>query len=185
MRYKNLLKNIIILFWILFGIMILFQYSLIKPNGVVKNVFLPHHLIFPQGWGFFSKDALEEEFTLYKYDDTQNIYTRLSLKNTDKATLYGLSRNGRLNMKREGAILSNFINSEFTTFKSKSLFNSNNTIKVNDSINIIDFKSNVNQIDLPKGKYLVMKRGLVPFHWSQIKQRDNMPVGILIFRILE
>ncbi len=88
-------------------------------------------------------------------------------------------------MKREGAILSNFINSEFTTFKSKSLFNSNNTIKVNDSINIIDFKSNVNQIDLPKGKYLVMKRGLVPFHWSQIKQRDNMPVGILIFRILE
>jgi len=178
MRFKQLFKIFIIVFWIFFGVSTLLQYSEIRPKGFFKHVAKVNQFLFPQGWGFFSKDALEEEYSLYKLDIKSNLFTRVSLKNSDKENLFGLSRNARLQMANEAQIFKSIKLLEHSKLKLKDLIIDEKTLRNIDSLKTY----NIKKPELAKGTYLCLKKGIVPFMWSEINQANNIEIQILIFQ---
>lgn len=178
MRSKQLFKIFIVIFWIFVGLSTLLQYSEIRPKGFLKHVTKVNQFLFPQGWGFFSKDALEDEYSLYRLDDELNYFKKISLKNSDKENLFGLSRNARLQMANEAQIFQSIKLLDHSKLKLKDLIIDEETLKNIDSLKIY----NIKKPELAKGTYLCLKKGIVPFVWSEINQANNIEIQILIFQ---
>lgn len=178
MQFKRLYKSLIVIFWIFIGITTLLQYSEIQPKGFLKQTVKFNQFLFPQGWGFFSKDALEEEYILYKFNDKTNLFEKVSMKNSDPKNLFGLSRNARIQMANEARVFSDIKLLKHTQVKLKDILIDRDIISNIDTIEIFSYSNK----ELDKGKYLCLKKGLVPFVWSEINQISNMDVQILIIQ---
>jgi len=129
--------------------------------------------IFPQGWGFFTKDPKEPNFYLYKVEDK---VSEVNLMNFSPKYYFGFSREPRI-ISTEIALIANKISFrnwyKNISFDSLLQFQPLQFIK-NDSINA-----------LPAGKYIIETKEIVPIEWLGQNQEQYIPSNKAIFLIEE
>lgn len=172
-------KKIIFTFWLFIGIIVLFSYSKISNYNVLPRTIIQ---FFPQGWGFFTKSPLDEEFILYKKNQ-KGVYERDSYTQSHISCFLGLSKNKRFK-DMEITKMSQFVtNSSWKRIKLKEIisskYNTSFTLQVPLELNVL--KNNYKTIT--KGEYLIMKQGVVPFEWSNSKQYLNQTVSVTKIKI--
>lgn len=174
-----MIKKAIFTLWVLIGITMLFSYS--KINGFK---ILPRTLVqvFPQGWGFFSKSPLDEELIIYRKREDK-IYDKASYTQSDINCFLGLSKTKRL-LDVEVTKMSQFVaKSSWKNIKLKELVSSpySSSIELKEHLKVNALKNNY--YTLPKGEYILIKQGIVPFEWSNSSQYLNQMVTIAKIKI--
>lgn len=169
-----MIKKIIFILWLFIGMAILFSYSKINSFNILPRTVIH---IFPQGWGFFTKSPLDEEFILYRKSENK-LYNKITYTQSDINCLLGLSKSKRL-MDLELTKISQFVaNSSWKKIKLKevqsSKYSTSFELKIPLEINAL--KNNYKAI--PKGEYILIKQGVVPFEWSNSNQYMNQIISI-------
>jgi antimicrobial peptide system SdpA family protein len=174
---KKIVKVSLNLFTIILVLTVFFssikEQQIIKSPMIIKNL----NFLFPQGWGFFTRNPREENVFFYKIDSNNKI-KEFNLLNQSSGNLFGFSRYTRL-LSFDIAILTEMINE-------KKWYSSN---VVSESIYLdikpIKIKASSNLQYLRKGTYIIKLQKTVPWSWSNSNQSKYSPFKIVKIQIHE
>lgn len=162
-------RKCIILLWgllfYLFGLAHLEFSSTAMSFDVKKNL----NFLLPQGWGFFTKNPQEVYVLVYEISDYVDRPLRnLTIQNTAKENLYGLSRNSRFVGYEISKILGNVPREAW----------GNGTGLVKDYLSDTTFFIKIDQplftFDLEK-EYILVQYKPVPYAWATNDQEKHRP----------
>ena len=170
---EKLFLIIVNLFWIVLSYFIFV--SSIKESIILsidtKKTF---QYIFPEGWGFFTKEPKEGLVDIYQVD--KNDIKELSIKNTNLDNYIGLSRAARIKSYELSMIISNI---SANNWKDDKLYN----FKKHISDTAYDIKPKNNFQYFNKGEFLLVQRSPVPWAWASSNQSLYVPVKVLKIKI--
>ena len=165
---KNLiLKFLIILCWMLCATIILFA-SLKSQLVLAENQKEIVGKIFPQGWGFFTKDP--QSFALNIYSCKNNKFTKVNILNQSLKNNFGFSRASRMVGYELSMVAQKIKTNEWVSDQSKNIYNSikNRTIIIH---------SDYNYSYLSKGIYVLELYKPIPYAWADQNQAKNNPIS--------
>ena len=123
--------------------------------------------LFPQGWGFFTKDPREDQTTIYKEEN--NSLKELDLKNGAPNSWLGMTRKNRIMLIELIQIINQVDSSNWKGIDSKEKMKAfTDTTK---AIEVINFVNNA-QLE---GNFFVIKQKPVPWSWRANKNNLFMP----------
>lgn len=122
--------------------------------------------IWPQGWGFFSKDPRSTNMKIYSLDNSKDI----KLPNMQIENIFGLNRKGRAQAIEAGRINSKIAKGKWIDCKE----NEHNIEDIKNSGEFINVKN-----DSPKpllhGKYIFAQEKPIPWNYSKYyKDKTNI-----------
>ncbi len=171
-RLKNLNFNHIIvwLFWLALGYIVLSYYN---PINAVSNK--PKEIVFklfPQGWGFFTRDPKDKVIGLFQIQ--REGFKLVSYNNGAAENLFGLSKKARYNMIEVSSLAQQLKDSK--NWKEgkgdpKRIFNK---LKITDTI--VPEKKN---LVVTSGNYIIVETKPIPFAWGNQKQKDFQPYKVI------
>jgi antimicrobial peptide system SdpA family protein len=170
----SLNKKIVLTAWVTVSLLVFF--SSFKEQ-VFVSVHLQRHIgtIFPEGWGFFTKNPRDPLLDVYKVEDSTLV--NVTIRNQSFKNKLGFSRKSRI-LGYESSVLANEINAKsWSKDKMKNLHD----LKEDTVYNI----RNKNNRHLNKGKYLLMSYKMIPFAWSKSKQELNNPISYVYISVNE
>ena len=158
---KGLRFNLILIFgWISFGICVLFS-SLKSQLILSENIKELVNQIFPQGWGFFTKNPRDLLLRIYKIENSK--LTEIDISNQSFKNRFGCSRTSRM----IGYEISKLAESVKMTDWKQNL-----TGNIVDNINdkSIEVKSKYLFRHFTKGEYLLKLYKPIPYAWARFNQ---------------
>lgn len=162
-------KTLILVFWLILAYSLALNYD---PMRVTHKTFKfnKSFYFFPQGWGFFTKSPQEDLFSFYELN--KNEVKKITLSNASSTNFFGLSKKARLAFAETGEVLGKINVKESDWYNSKGLkMDVFINLPIHDTI-VVDNKN----IFLHKNKvYLILKHNTIPFSWSEMQQKQNMP----------
>lgn len=171
---KNLnIKFILTFCWIIFGSTVLF--STLKSQLILNDSskeFISK--VFPQGWGFFTKDPQDFELSIYRIKN--NKLEPIKMSNQSLKNYFGFSRSARI----IGYEMSTVVK-ELTTNNWIKNANGNIYSHLNDST--INIKSTHLFKYLTTGEYLIKLYKPIPYAWAQQNQENYNPFSIAKIKI--
>ena len=171
MKHKTLDKSIL-LSWTLLALLVFFS-SFKEQVFLNESIQKQLSVIFPEGWGFFTKSPRDLIMQVYKIEnDTVN---SISMSTHSKEAILGLSRKPRV-IGYEASIIANEIPKSFW----KDNTTNNLTHYINDSTLIIK-KNNFKYFK--KGDYLFKLYKKVPYAWAKKNQEEFNPFKIARIKI--
>jgi antimicrobial peptide system SdpA family protein len=162
------IKFILIFGWSLFGFSILF--STMKTQLVLSNNLKEFtSKLFPQGWGFFTKNP--RDFVLNCYKIKNGKLELIDISNQSLKNHLGFSRSARIIGYEMSIIAGDIKNTDWKQNSDGNIYNNINdtTITIN---NKYLFKH------LTKGDYLIKLNKPVPYAWSKYNQEKFNPFSI-------
>lgn len=166
MKSKTLDK-IILFSWVLLALLVFFS-SFKEQVFVNKNIQKQLNVVFPEGWGFFTKNPRDLIMQVYSIENDTINY--ISMSTHSRLSILGISREPRV-IGYEASIIANEIPKSF--WKDNTSYNLMNHI--NDSILIIE-KNNFKHFK--KGDYLFKLYKKIPYAWSKKNQEEFNPFKI-------
>ncbi|MCZ8228794.1 SdpA family antimicrobial peptide system protein [Flavobacterium sp.] len=174
------MKRILVTFFWFLLIFIIFISS-IKENIVSNEISIKRNInaLFPEGWGFFTRNPLEDEVYIYKYDNNNKIIP-IKLLNQSVENLFGFSRNSRL----LSYDLSNIIelipkDAHWETVSTQNLQLNN----FDDSKSIKIIKNNRIKL-MENGKYIIMIRKKIPYTWINSGQEKFIKNSLININLI-
>lgn len=153
-------------------------FSSIKDQQVIQYPPLTKSInyLFPQGWGFFTRNPREDNVYAYRLKD--NKIEEINLLNQSVTNFFGFSRSTRLKAF-DLAILMEKINN-------KSWVRSSNP-NINSHINlpITKVKRTNNLQFFSEGIYFIKLKKTIPWKWSNLNQEKYTPYQIVKIKIYE
>jgi antimicrobial peptide system SdpA family protein len=170
----NNYKNVLTFIWTLLAILIFFSSlkSQIVLNEDIKNTIT---IIFPEGWGFFTKNPRDLAMEIYKIENGK--LKLLDGTNGSSTNLYGLSRSARLIGYETSTAVSEIDSKQWTNCKTRN-------IKDNINIKTYVIKKRNYFNHLKAGVYLVKAFKPIPFAWSKSNQQKFNPFSVIKIQIL-
>ncbi|MFZ4860788.1 SdpA family antimicrobial peptide system protein [Sphingobacterium sp. Mn56C] len=159
------IKYIIALSWIIFGFAV---FSASRNEQVILNSQMKTYLnqMFPEGWGFFTKNPREASMSVYEYKEGKLI--EIPFLNQSIATYFGLSRKRRIIAYEASMVAGTIGKKNWIENKSKSLEDYKDCVPIKKKLN-----SDYSHITC--GTYFVKLFNPVPFAWAKEGQGDNNP----------
>jgi antimicrobial peptide system SdpA family protein len=164
---KSIYSIVVWSVWMFIIINLFFSYipSVFPVNDKTKEILT---LLFPQGWGFFTKNPKEDNtinvYTLYK-DELKLV----SIPNASFHNGFGISRKSRY-IRYETAVLLTKSDSSIKWAKCIGMPKINKLAQAQ-SINL---KSNISYRYFEKGKeYIIIQHKIVPWAWAKYNQEQN------------
>ena len=145
--------------------------QLIINDNFKKNI----SLIFPQGWGFFTKNPRDLVLEIYIIKNKKLYYidvSNLSLKNK-----FGFSRSSRVIGYELSTIASKIQKNEWKESTNKDINN-----HINDKAIILQNNATFNY--LKKGEYLIKAFKPIPYAWSKSKQEKFNPISVVKIKMI-
>lgn len=132
--------------------------------------------IFPEGWGFFTKNPKDPEYKIYII--VKNKLQLLSLTNQSIENKFGFSRKSRMIGYEISTLLSDVQENEWIKDTTKNI----NT-HLNDKI--IKIKNKYKFKHLNTGTYIIKRCRPVPYAWAKQNQEINNPFTVVKIKILK
>lgn len=170
----KIINRILLLTW---GILIL----LIFFSSLKEQVFVSNKLkntlsiIFPQGWGFFTKSPREPMLEVYRVDQRNNMEL-VTLKNQSSSNFFGLSRRGRM-IGYESSMIASQISQNL--WKDEIMKNKFKLPKDT----IIQIKKGDGKY-FQRGIYLLVSYKIIPFIWANENQEANNPIKYTFIKVI-
>lgn len=167
-------KTIVLTVWTVISLLVFF-------SSFREQVFVSTHLqkhigiIFPEGWGFFTKNPRSSLLEVYKVEG--NTLVSSTIRNQSIKNRFGFSRKSRV-IGYESSMLANEINVKNW---SKDRMENLHSLKEDTVYNI----TNESNKYLNKGKYLLVSYKMIPFAWSKSKQELNNPISYVYVNVNE
>ena len=161
------MKNKTLILFIIGFVYIMFL-SVFDNNSLIINRDFKRglNILFPQGWGFFTKNPREENYTLFKMQPNGN-FKQVTIKNNSLANSLGLSRKSR-KIGSEMSIMLATVNDSLWTTKPGS----DSLISYTD--NFVDVERNKLITTLDAGNYIIVRKELVPWAWiNNVSENDG------------
>jgi antimicrobial peptide system SdpA family protein len=121
----------------------------------------------PEGWGFFTKSPREDLIEIYRVENKK--IEKVELRNTSYTSFFGASRKNR-KLSMEVSIMSELVNESEWLKKTDmaKLVIPNKIVKVD----------NKNLKYLKGGEFVLIKRQIVPWAWTDIVKPNQVPYEI-------
>lgn len=169
------IKRAIIASWLIMALLIFF--SSMKEQVVLNgNVKLVISTLFPEGWGFFTKNPREEFLELYRMENGKPI--SVIILNQSIENIFGLSRKSRL-VGYEASMLAKDIP------VNKWISNERKPIEAFANLKSSYTKPKGNFRELVNGEYLLKVTKPVPFAWAKRNQEAHTPFKVIKVRIAD
>ena len=171
---NNIFKKAIFLCWLFcaFSIFIASLKSQLLINEKLKRNI---NIIFPEGWGFFTKNPRDLALEIYRIEKGKAYLIDASNQSLDN--FIGLSRSSRIIGYETSTLVSNILKNEWKVSTTKNIHD-----HINDETIIVKDKSNLNH--LKKGNYLVKVFKPIPYAWSKSNQEKYNPFSVVKIKIL-
>ncbi|MGV4439784.1 SdpA family antimicrobial peptide system protein [Ornithobacterium rhinotracheale] len=102
----------------IFGVLSIYMGN--SPLNKKRFIYIDYISVFPQGWGFFTKDPREPLVFIYKHDN--NDYKSIIERNFSTKNLLGLSRKNRILIIESSHVLKEIIkNCQYKNFKATNI----------------------------------------------------------------
>jgi antimicrobial peptide system SdpA family protein len=168
------LKKVILFFWIIICGLI-FLSSLKSELVMNRDVKFFISTIFPEGWGFFTKNPRDELLEVYKIENGKLIFFNFS--NHTKKNCFGLSRSSRVIGYEASIILSSISRDDWKKSQTR-------VIKNHISDSIIQVKTDKNFHYITRGEYLFKIFKPVPYAWAKLNQKSNNPFSVVKIKVI-
>jgi antimicrobial peptide system SdpA family protein len=168
----RLINKVIISFWSFIILMVFF-------SSFKEQVFMPKSLqinfatIFPEGWGFFTKNPREPLIEVYRAN--KNNLSLVTLKNQSVENFFGLSRKIRVVGYESSRIVAQ-IPQKFWT---KDIMSNLGKLPKTKTFDYMDKKLN----HIKNGLFLFIIYEPIPFAWSNSNQEENNPIKYIYVNI--
>lgn len=166
-------KNLLILSWTLCAFLIFFS-SMKSQLILSENVKNITNIIFPQGWGFFTKNP--QDFALNIYRIKNRKLEILNVNNQSLKNSFGFSRSARLIGYELSTIVSDIPNKVWVKNKTGDIYDN-----INDKTILINNRPYFNHIK--KGDYLIKLYKPIPFAWANDNQEKFNPFSVVKIKI--
>jgi antimicrobial peptide system SdpA family protein len=131
--------------------------------------------LWPQGWGFFTRDPQEAIISAYKLENGE--LTMLTVKNSSLENYLGFSRNTRFVTRELATILGSLPKDRWKTgkgdFKNQIPAKPDTTVTVKENFRFFQ-----------DGDYVFCQHNIIPLAWANMHQEKYQPYLILRVRIL-
>lgn len=154
-----IIRWLIVIFWSVLLFLILI--STTKENIVTNNHYVIRNIncLFPEGWGFFTRDpTTEKEVYIYSFNSNGTL-TKLDFCNQSFSNLLGFSRNSRLKMYDLSNILNQLNDDKFWISVKGDIDNIN-------SLKKIPVQKGQKIKLLPEGIYILQVKEKIPYVWA-------------------
>ena len=150
--------------------------SVFDQNNLIINYQFKKSLnkLFPEGWGFFTKNPREENVTLFRVHDDQTL-EKVTIKNSSADNWFGLSRKSR----KIGAELS-IVLTQVPDSAWEEHINPETPVCQGQDVEI---SSNKMVTTLKPGKYLVVKKEVLPWAWIDAIDPESEKYKSINFRL--
>ena len=163
-----LTKRIIMLLWVALACLVFFSSfeEQIVLNAKTKRTL---NLIFPEGWGFFTKNPREPQLKVFQLIENDTV--PIDMSNHSSKNYFGFSRKARL-ISYEASIIVNDVKKDkwtettFGKIHSKSI----------DTIHIYEKKYFKH---IKNGNYIFALFKPLPYAWANQKQEKHNPVNVV------
>jgi antimicrobial peptide system SdpA family protein len=167
------MRRLIFICWLTLGVIVFlasFKAQIILDNKIQKQI----NYIFPEGWGFFTKNPRDLLMDVYRIED--HGITRVDMSNHSWSNKFGLSRKVRV-IGYESSIIIAEIPNYF--WKEGTLNNA--FIHVKDSTLTVKSPKHFNH--LTNGEYLFKIYKQIPYAWAKKGQEQYTPSKFAKIRI--
>ena len=160
-----------------FLIIIVFLSS-IKDQQVIKSppLLKTINYLFPQGWGFFTRNPREEN--VFVYSINKNKITEICLLNQSIENSFGFSRDTRLKAFDIAILIEKINNDEWISSSKQSM-------KEHLAIPTIKIKKTNNLQYFTKGLFFIKLKKTVPWKWANLNQEKYTPYQIVKIQVYE
>lgn len=169
------LISVCIAFWLIVSIAHNSSYYFSKSSRLSDIIVS----VFPQGWGFFTKDPRNEyNYNLYSLNPDEKIYRQITYANSTLSSSYGFSKNNRRCFYEIGLLTDDIKVLDWINFKGLifPIPEDSSTIVINtDGMNLSCILKDID--------YLLVRTRTIPFAWSGKKQENNRPGEVVRFKI--
>lgn len=171
---KNLITKLVIIFgWVLCTTLILF--STMKSQLILAENHKEFiNKIFPQGWGFFTKDPQDFELNIYKIRNGK--LEKIKTLNQSLENKFGFSRSSRMIGYEMSTIAQEIKSTEWIQNTDNNIYSSlkNSTIVINNKVKFRYFS---------RGSYLIQLYKPVPYAWAKQNQEKYNPFSVAKIQI--
>lgn len=159
--------------WVLCAAIIFFS-SLKSQLVLSEELKLATNTIFPQGWGFFTKNPQDFAINIYKIENKKLIL--IDIKNQSFKNRLGFSRSARIIGYEMSTVVSDIQNKDWVR-------NTDGNIYSNIDDKIVDVENREYFNHLKKGEYLVKLYKPIPYAWSNDNQEKFNPFSVVKIKI--
>ena len=174
MKVFPILRKFIFLLWSMLAVLVFFS-SFETQLVVNDNLKRKLNIIFPEGWGFFTKNPRDLGLEVYKIEN--NKIRLLDASNHSYKNYFGLSRSARLVGYEASTVASEIQKNQWVKGN-----NSNLSHHLKDSTMVFSDKKYFNH--LTKGEYLLKLYKPIPFAWANKNQEKYAPFSVAKIKIL-
>jgi antimicrobial peptide system SdpA family protein len=173
-------KVLITLLWLLFIGVVSITYLPHSPLTLSGKTSLVLKVIFPQGWGFFTKGPRDPDVFMYLISDDK-LVSALKIPNSSGKNLYGLKRDARAQGAEYGLLLDQAKKAR-ATWASCNDLDINECFKSHANVNAVCL---VNTVKMPTlcGRYVLFMKSPIPWAWRLHKEHLNMSTVFLRLNI--
>lgn len=171
---EKIIKKVLLLAWS-FGAVCVFFSAFETQLFVGDSAKKTFNIIFPEGWGFFTKNPRDLGLEVYKIEGKQ--LEPVDASTQSYKTFFGLSRSGRLVGYEASTVASEVPKKIWKESPTRNIYQ-----HINDSAIVFNNKSYFNH--LKKGEYLLKLFKPIPFAWANNNQEKNNPFSIVKIKIL-
>lgn len=181
----NLLKRESVLSLFFFIIFLLFSFVVLKvyfasvsytPSAVKGDLKEKINFFTPQSWGFFTRDAREEQLYVYEFDSNQQKWIeKRRVRNGNPLNAFGLKKDARLNSMELAYVKSRVLEREWLKIRGD----------INEFVGKIDTVEVKNMMIQPNyiGDFILELKEPVPWAWSRNDVLPTMPSKIVMVQI--
>ncbi len=167
------MRRFVFINWLIIGIIVFFA-SFKEQIILNKNFQKQVNYIFPEGWGFFTKNPRDLLMDVYKLDNNEIV--KIDMSNHSLANKLGLSRKARV-IGYEASMITNDIPEEFW------IENTSNDIKPHLTDSTLVIKKKPYFKHLANGEYIFKVYRQVPYAWANKGQEKYNPSKFAKVRI--
>lgn len=161
-------KSILIFGWIIFGLLVFF--STMKSQLILNDDLKEFtNKIFPQGWGFFTKNP--QDFALNIYKINKGKLELIDISNQSIRNNFGFSRRARMIGYEMSTVVEDIKVSDWIKNTDGNIYSNLNDKTIN--INNKNYFSH-----LTKGEYLIKLYKPIPYAWSKMNQEKYNPFSV-------
>lgn len=171
---RNILQKSVFAFWLLLGVLVFF--ASFKDQIILSKTFQKQiSFIFPEGWGFFTKNPRDLLMDVYKIDHGK--LKKIDMSNHSFDNYLGLSRKARM---------IGYGSSHVSGEISKETWVKSTSDKIKDHINDSTFvvKRNDKFHHFENGEYLFKLYKQIPYAWANKSQEKFNPCQFARIKIV-
>ncbi|MCY4162584.1 MAG: SdpA family antimicrobial peptide system protein [Flavobacteriaceae bacterium] len=167
------MKRLTLVIWLFAGVFVFiasFKHQIILGKSVKRQI----NYVFPEGWGFFTKDPRSLMMNIYRIE--KGNINEINVSNHSWSNSLGFSRRARIIGFEASMIVSDIPKKLWIEDKSKNIKS-----HIYDSVLIV--KSNPYYKHITKGDFIFMIYKQIPYAWVNKSQEKFKPADFIRVRI--